>query len=191
MHAAYKQTTFWLKNKHLLTCSLFPFPSSQQGLAAMLGSLLPSADMERATGISVQARVWWFQSKLGQQVDPVAYSAYLSANPSAPRPDPAILARIEEIQVRLGMTSTSSVPSWQAHAPKADLGVKALDGAERGSSGGEGGGQEAPYPEHFKAVIEAVTLGKPVPGVREIPSTVIRQPVSCFMSHSSFLTSLF
>lgn len=167
--------------------------SSQQGLAAMLGTLVPSADMDRATSICLQARIWWFEGRLGEQVDPAAYAAYLAANPSAPRPDPPVLARIEDIQRRLGVAGAagdgSGVPSWQAHAPTADLAVKALDGAARGAAGE--GDQDAPYPEHFKAVIEAVTLGKPVPGVREIPSTVIRQPVSAMARSSlSSLSSL-
>jgi hypothetical protein len=54
--------------------------------------------------------------------------------------------------------------------------VKAADGVAKGEGGG--GGEDAPYPEHFKAVIEAVTLGKPVPGIKEIPNTVVRLPVS-------------
>lgn len=153
-----------------------PSPFFQQGLAAMLGPLMPSTDMNRAVGICLQARMWWFHSKLGRKIDHLAYFAFLTANPEAMPPDEAILARMEEIQIHMGMTPSPAVPSWQAHAPRADLGVKAVDGAGRG--GGKEGGQDAPYPEHFKSVIEAVTTGKPVPGVRDIPSTVVRQPVS-------------
>lgn len=140
----------------------------------MLGSLLPSTDMARATSISLQARTWWFSTKQGVTIAPDSYTAYLASHPGTPYPEPAILALIEDVQRRMGVTGP--VPSWQAHAPKADLGVKAADGAAKGE--GAGGGDDAPYPEHFKAVIEAVTLGKPVPGIKEIPNTVVRLPVS-------------
>lgn len=160
----------------------------------MLGPLVPSTDPDRATAISVQARIWWFQGRLDAHVDPAAYAAYLAATPTAAaaRPDRLILARIEDIQRRLGMAAAgedggASLPSWQLHAPRADLGVKAVDGAAAGGRGrgddagtgtGTGTGPDAPYPEQFRAVIEAVTSGKPVSGVREIPNTVIRQAVS-------------
>jgi hypothetical protein len=119
---------------------------------------------------------------VGIAIDEAAYAQHATSGAESTA-DAAVLERIEDIQKQLRGGSDSSrpgvtgddVPSWQAHAPKADLGVKADDGAPRGNGGGP---DDAPYPEHFKAVIEAVTLGKPVPGVREIPDTVIRQPVS-------------
>lgn len=148
----------------------------------MLGTLLPSTDMARASSISLQARTWWFSTKQGVTIAPDSYAAYLATHPDTPAPEPAILARIEDVQRRMGVMGP--VPSWQAHAPKADLGVKAADGVAKGEGGGgggggsAGGGGDAPYPEHFKAVIEAVTLGKPVPGIKDIPNTVVRLPVS-------------
>lgn len=145
----------------------------------MLGTLLPSTDMARAASTSLQARIWWFGTKQGVTIAPDSYAAYLASHPGTPTPEPAILARIEDVQRRMGLTGgPSDVPSWQVHAPKADLGVKASDGVARE---GGGGGDDAPYPEHFRAVIEAVTQGKPVPGIKEIPNTVVRLPV-CVMS---------
>lgn len=139
----------------------------------MLGTTLPSTDMARAASISLQARIWWFSTKQGVTLTPDSYTAYLSSHPDTHTPEPAILARIEDVQRRMGVTGPSNVPSWQVHAPKADLRVKASDGVARE----DGGGDDAPYPEHFKAVIEAVTHGKPVPGIKEIPNTVVRLPV--------------
>ena len=148
----------------------------------MLGPLLPSTDMSRAASISLQARTWWFGTKQGVAISPESYQSYLASHPDTPTPEPAILARIEDVQRRMGVTGP--VPSWQAHAPKADLRVKAADGAAKEGAGAEGGGggDDAPYPEHFKAVIEAVTMGKPVPGIKEIPNTVVRLPVSALAS---------
>jgi hypothetical protein len=149
----------------------------------MLGQLMPSTDMVRATSTSLQARIWWFRSKQGVEISPESYAAHLASHPDASTPEPAILARIEDVQRRMGMTSASAVPSWQVHAPKADLGVKADDASDHGAAGAGDEG-DAPYPEHFKAVIEAVTTGKPVPGIKEIPNTVVRLPV-CAPSHTT------
>lgn len=139
----------------------------------MLGPLLPSTDMARAASTSLQARIWWFSTKQGVLITPDSYSAHLASHPDTSTPEPAILARIEDVQRRMGMKGESNVPSWQVHAPKADLRVKASDGVERG----EGGEGDAPYPEQFRAVIEAVTQGKAVPGIKEIPNTLVRLPV--------------
>ena len=64
--------------------------------------------------------------------------------------------------------------------------------ADAGATGGDSaspssrrvsnaGGGSAPYPEHFQAIIEAVTTGKPIAGVKEIPDTVLRPTVSTFL----------
>jgi hypothetical protein len=77
------------------------------------------------------------------------------------------------------------LPAWMAQAPqKVDLSKKADDGD---AHGGVGEGQ-APYPAHFQAIIEAVTMGKPVPGVREIPNTVVRQAVCATLSFLAFVS---
>lgn len=136
---------------------------------------MPSADMQRATATSLQARIWWFRSKQGIEISPDSYTAYLESHPDAATPEPAILARIEDVQRRMGMKSASSLPSWQVHAPRADLGVKAADAMDH-LGGAVGDDADAPYPEHFRAIIEAVTTGKPVEGIKEIPNTVVRLP---------------
>lgn len=142
----------------------------------MLGPLTPGYEKQSALGISLQARIWWYKSRLDIEIDRAAYEEYLKADPSASCPDPALLSQIEEIQERMAAVSARpDLPAWQLQAPKVDPNKKADDGTPN-HAGGEG--QDAPYPAHFQAIIEAVTMGKPVPGVREIPNTVVRQPVS-------------
>ncbi|KAK3315137.1 hypothetical protein B0H66DRAFT_564612 [Apodospora peruviana] len=146
-----------------------------QGLVAMLGPLQPGFDREKALGISLQARIWWYKSRLDVEIDRAAYEAYLAAaDPSAHLcPDPSLLIKVGDIQQRMASaTAAPALPSWQLQAPKVDPNKKADDGAS--SHDGKGGGQDAPYPDHFQAIIEAVTTGKPVPGVREIPNIVVR-----------------
>ncbi|KAM7222028.1 hypothetical protein V8F06_002533, partial [Rhypophila decipiens] len=159
-----------------------------QGLVAMLGPLNPGYDRQTALGISLQARIWWYKSRLDIQIDRTAYENYIqqqqpvAANSSSPPPcpDPSLLTQIQEIQERMAAVAAKpDLPAWQLQAPKVDPNKKAEDGLsnhQSSSSAAATAGEDAPYPAHFQAIIEAVTMGKPVPGVREIPNTVVRQP---------------
>jgi len=165
----------------------------------MLGPLSNSLERQKALGVTLQARIWWYASRQSITIDRAAYESWFAASESrGVGVDAALLEKISEIQTRMGISSPSfsssqtgngdggnSLPAWMVSAPqKVDLAKKADDGAgveHTGggtSGGGGGGGGEAPYPAHFQAIIEAVTTGKPVVGVREIPNTVVRQAVS-------------
>ncbi|KAL2171623.1 hypothetical protein VTG60DRAFT_2191 [Thermothelomyces hinnuleus] len=169
-----------------------------QGLMATLGpSLLGTTDgfsRQKALSTTLQARIWWYKSRFNTDVDRAAYEAYSASHPSS-CPDSAILAKLEEIRQRMAgegggaggapgsATSSSSsssssaaganqnIPAWQRNAPKVDLSKKADDGVNHSNTG-----DGAPYPENFQALIEAVTTGKPIPGIKEIPDTVVRPP---------------
>ncbi|KAM7184114.1 hypothetical protein V8F33_013174 [Rhypophila sp. PSN 637] len=151
-----------------------------QGLVAMLGPLTPGYDRQTALGISLQARIWWYKSRLDIQIDRTAYENHIQQQPakdsSSPCPDPSLLTQIQEIQERMAAVAAKpDLPAWQLQAPKVDPNKKAEDGVSNHQSS-SAAGEDAPYPAHFQAIIEAVTMGKPVPGVREIPNTVVRQP---------------
>jgi len=50
-----------------------------------------------------------------------------------------------------------------------------LDGA--GGRGGErGGDDDTPYRKSFAEVVELITAGKPIPGIKEIPDVVLEPP---------------
>ena len=166
-----------------------------------------SAASQQSLGIALQARIWWYHSTQGIAIDRAAYEAHHRAGGSgggsanedahgdaegASRPDRAIVARLEDIQRRMAATAEAEAgdgqfaavpahPAWQSgdRIPKVDLSKKADDGAEgAGGGGGEGAdGADAPYPAHFQAIFAAVRSGEPVPGVRDIPNTVVRHPV--------------
>ncbi|KAK3293270.1 uncharacterized protein B0H64DRAFT_403900 [Chaetomium fimeti] len=153
-----------------------------QGLMATLGPSLVNntADgftRQKALSTTLQARIWWYRSRFNTDIDRALYESYSASNqPSCP--DGAILAKLEEIQQRMsgaapGPSSSSgqNIPAWQLNAPKVDLSKKADDGANHNNTG-----DGAPYPENFQALIEAVTMGKPIPGIKEIPDTVVRPP---------------
>ena len=139
---------------------------------------------QKALSTTLQARIWWYKSRFNLDIDRAAYEAY-SVSHAPTCPDAGILAKLEEIQLRMGggsgtaaSSSSSSaasqnIPAWQLNAPKVDLSKKADD-----SGGHTNLGDGAPYPENFQALIEAVTMGKPIPGIKEIPDTVVRPPVS-------------
>lgn len=63
------------------------------------------------------------------------------------------------------------VPEWQrSGGVKVDLSKKAEDGEGEG----EGEGRKGEYPNKFQAIIEAVTTGKTIEGIREIEERVVR-----------------
>jgi len=176
----------------------------------MLGPLSNTFERQKALGVTLQARIWWYKSRLNIDVDRNAYDSYASSSHHPYQPDSALLDKVEEIQRHMGLMSDNSaaaapdsfangfdggnssrLPEWMVSAPrKVDLLKKADDGATRSPHGDGGGGHDAPYPAHFQAIIEAVTTGKPVPGVKEIPNTVIRQAVGsiflCLSIHFTF-----
>ncbi|KAI1196476.1 hypothetical protein F5X97DRAFT_208838 [Nemania serpens] len=63
-----------------------------------------------------------------------------------------------------------SVPSWQREAPKADLYVA----KDAGPSNSEAGA--LPYPKKFEEIVKFLETGQMIPGVRQIPDTVIDDP---------------
>lgn len=156
----------------------------------MLGPLSNGFERQKALGISLQARVWWYKSRLNTDIDRSAYENYLLSSSSSSAPshsqipnspvDAQLVDKLAEIQQKMGKTPASAsdddLPAWQVQAPKVDLLKKADDGeshsAERGADG------QAPYPDRFNAIIDLITKGTEIPGIKHIPDTVVRQPVS-------------
>ena len=103
------------------------------------------------------ARTAYFTRVLAFPLSAPSYAAFLASHPSHTAPDAALLAIAQ------------GVPEWQVAAPKADLFV---DKAAR--EGGEG----PSYPGRFAELIGFIREGTPISGVREIPDTILRDPVS-------------
>ncbi|KAL2116841.1 hypothetical protein VTJ04DRAFT_9009 [Mycothermus thermophilus] len=87
---------------------------------------------------------------------------------SQPQPQTQAQAQAEQTTP----TPSNPIPAWQLNAPKVDLSVKATDSSVQHAPAADG----TPYPENFQAIVEAVTQGKPIPGIREIPDIVERPP---------------
>ncbi|WYZ36555.1 hypothetical protein EsH8_II_000061 [Colletotrichum jinshuiense] len=62
-------------------------------------------------------------------------------------------------------------PSWQAAAPKADLYVERKPPSQSDNSGQ---GDEPAYPMGFAEMLQMIQKGIPIPGIRQIPDTVVR-----------------
>ncbi|KAK4164988.1 hypothetical protein QBC43DRAFT_316497 [Cladorrhinum sp. PSN259] len=160
-----------------------------QGLHATLGDSLSSTSdpftRRKILDTILQTRIWWYQSRTNTTIDLNSYLAFTEANPRT-SPDQEILKKTKwiysQLKARLAPQSSSSsssqvevqqdIPAWQLQAPKLDLSKKADDHeAREGGSSSDG----APYPDKFQAIIEAVTTGKTIEGIKEIPNTVVRQ----------------
>ncbi|KAK4228372.1 hypothetical protein QBC38DRAFT_155899 [Podospora fimiseda] len=178
------QTTF-------LKFDQFPWTQDRdfiQGLHATLGTSLSSSNDPftrcKLLDTILQTRIWWYQSRTNILIDLNSYLTFTASNPRT-NPDQQILKKTEwiytQLQARLnlqqqqpGSESEVDIPAWQLQAPQMDLSKKADDNEAR-EVGGEAGEGGAPYPDKFQAIIEAVTTGKTIEGIKEIPNTVVRQ----------------
>ncbi|RSL97361.1 hypothetical protein CEP52_010957 [Fusarium oligoseptatum] len=94
--------------------------------------------------------------------------AWLASNPDHTPPD--VLP--EEYRRRDG-ANASPPPAldWQKAAPKADLYI------DRKAAAAQTGSEDQPnYPMGFAEMIKLLKEGKPVPGIRQIPNTIVRDP---------------
>ncbi|KAK1639811.1 hypothetical protein BDP81DRAFT_184064 [Colletotrichum phormii] len=66
-----------------------------------------------------------------------------------------------------------ATPSWQAAAPKADLYVERKAQPPQEGAPGQGGYEPA-YPMGFAQMLEMIQKGILIPGIRQIPNTVVR-----------------
>ncbi|KAI8623529.1 hypothetical protein F5Y19DRAFT_371189 [Xylariaceae sp. FL1651] len=62
----------------------------------------------------------------------------------------------------------SSVPSWQRGAPKAELYVP--------KNAGSLSPEKEPYPKNFEQIVRHLETGQEIPGIRQIPDTVVDDP---------------
>ncbi|KAF2243424.1 hypothetical protein BU26DRAFT_523736 [Trematosphaeria pertusa] len=117
----------------------------QSGLSAILGS---NSTPEQAAELTLRARCFYYARKFIINIDFDAYKAYRNARgrpPPVPNSVPASSAPAS--------TDTAGgilpVPPSNPNEPP------------------------APYPTSFAHIVELVTTGQPIPGIKEIPNTVL------------------
>ncbi|KAL8299611.1 hypothetical protein RB593_009474 [Gaeumannomyces tritici] len=172
-----------------------------KGLIALLGDVEKLHPDPTHGDLALHARIFYYRKVRQVQVDFSAYKLWVdgAGGNSAQMPDQDLLTalywahgRVAAVQgppppnpvhavatfaqkyasrpPEAGVASQDPQPgpAWQQSAPKLDLRV------DRNAAGGGDSGDAAPYPNHFAELIAAVRANKPVPGVREIPDTVVR-----------------
>ncbi|TGJ80109.1 hypothetical protein E0Z10_g8654 [Xylaria hypoxylon] len=142
--------------------------------------------------IALQMRIDRFAERIKIQIDKDAYKQWVSESGNLqPRlfsdqdlaqeiegKVPPEQRRLAILHAKLGYPPyqpasepvDSSVPSWQREAPKAALFVPKV--AEASNPGGEA----LPYPKKFEEIVKFLETGQMIPGVRQIPDTVIDDP---------------
>ncbi|KAK4205612.1 hypothetical protein QBC40DRAFT_260512 [Triangularia verruculosa] len=171
----------------LVAFNSYPWASDRefmQSLVTTLGPLLSpqslSSPFTKSQVLSsiLSLRASSFSAKYNIPITPPTSS-------NLPTPDEEILKKASwlyvNIQKKINNTTAPSqeqqpqqeeVPEWQkSGGVKVDLSKKAVD--DEGQEGGEGD-RKGEYPNKFQAIIEAVTTGKTIEGIREIEEKVVR-----------------
>ncbi|EGX93202.1 hypothetical protein CCM_04574 [Cordyceps militaris CM01] len=147
----------WTKDKAFLS-----------GLHAILGDPNSPNQQGSPADMAVHARIFYYSQRVGVSIDFAAYQAWLAAQPDHTAPNilpPEYLASSSTN----GAAAAAPVLDWQKAAPKADLYV------DRAAAAAAAGDQPA-YPMAFAEMIKLLQEGKEVPGIRQIPNTIIRDP---------------
>lgn len=142
----------------------------QGGLSAILGS---SSSPSQAQELTLRARCFYYSRKKTIPVDFDAYKAWRehidAPPPSAPKSNSTSSPK-----------STSSVSS-AAPAPLFTNGTSSppVPPSEEVSGSVE---EPAPYPQTFTDIVALITSGAPIPGIKDIPPTILHghatQPAS-------------
>ncbi|KAI1381135.1 hypothetical protein F4677DRAFT_117853 [Hypoxylon crocopeplum] len=144
---------------------------------------------------ALQARIQRFEQQTQIKIDGDAYAQWLAHNNQQPpriisehivaeeaiaMPNPEdrnlahLLVELGDPLGQLGLQyhepqlAAAPVPSWQSAAPTAQLYIEKDQAATDPN--------KEPYPKKFEEIVEFLQTGKPIPGIREIPDTVIEDP---------------
>ncbi|KAF5604578.1 hypothetical protein FPCIR_788 [Fusarium pseudocircinatum] len=147
----------WSKDKNFMS-----------GLYAILGEPGQQNPQASLADMAIHARIFYYAQRIGVNIDFSAYKAWLASNPDYQTPD--VLPE-EYRQQDVANASPVPVLDWQKAAPKTDLYI------DRKAAAAQSGSQHQPsYPMGFAEMIQLIQEGKPVPGIRQIPNTVVRDP---------------
>ncbi|CVK86845.1 uncharacterized protein FMAN_05901 [Fusarium mangiferae] len=147
----------WTKDKNFMS-----------GLYAILGEPGQQNPQASLADMAIHARIFYYAQRIGVSIEFSAYKAWLASNP-----DYQPLDVLPEEYRQRDVANASPVPvlDWQKAAPKTDLYV------DRKTAAAQSGSQDQPsYPMGFAEMIKLIQEGKPVPGIRQIPNTVVRDP---------------
>ncbi|RVD88476.1 uncharacterized protein DFL_002661 [Arthrobotrys flagrans] len=137
-------------------------PEFQSGLTQILST---TTDPIQVRHLTRQAKCFFYSRKISRPVSFPLYSAWLDREEhSAPRcrsPSCKVGPPLDPTPVEAMGESNPSIPS---------------DTPTDNTAGGSNGDDKTPYPTSFAHIVELITSGKPIPGIREIPNTLNAAP---------------
>ncbi|KAF2128998.1 hypothetical protein P153DRAFT_292286 [Dothidotthia symphoricarpi CBS 119687] len=122
----------------------------QSGLSAILGS---NSTPEQAAELALRARCFYYARKYTTNIDFDAYKAYRNARGRPPPASASVLTLVP---------STEAIPPAPIESAGGVLPAPA--------SASE---PPAPYPTTFAHIVDLITTGQPIPGIKDIPNTVL------------------
>ncbi|KAL7821411.1 hypothetical protein V8C44DRAFT_314490 [Trichoderma aethiopicum] len=165
------------------------------GLRAILGAPNPSSSSQKGSlrDIATHARIFYYAQRIGVHIDFSAYQAWLARHPDhiIPHIVPPEYEQEPAASPTLASSPSSSSPPaataaaapqaeatpWQQAAPKADLYVQRNKPSSSNSHPQSSSSEPEPaYPIAFAEMIKLLQEGKPIPGIRQIPNTIERDP---------------
>jgi len=158
----------------------YPFgsdPEFQDGLSAILGDpaspTTAEAESERQNLI-LQAKCFYFSRKQNLEVpiDAVQYIAWLDshATPATESSQPSINGTTP-LPLPTSESNTDAAPSQAQPQPPPS---EALQSSQPSASSTTAATEaQAPYPSSFEHIVELITTGQPIPGIEDIPDTVL------------------
>ncbi|KAL4723274.1 hypothetical protein ACLX1H_009764 [Fusarium chlamydosporum] len=136
------------------------------GLNAILGEPTQQNPQASLADMAIHARIFYYAQRIGVNIDFGAYKTWLASKPDHHPPDV-----LPEASRQQDEATSAPVLDWQKAAPKADLYI------DKKAAAAQSGSQDQPnYPMGFAEMIKLIQEGKPVPGIRQIPNTIIRDP---------------
>ncbi|KAI9759382.1 MAG: hypothetical protein M4579_002371 [Chaenotheca gracillima] len=138
----------------------YPWDSDEEfqgGLNAILG---PNPSSEQEEQLTIRARCFYYSRKHDIPVDFDSYKAFRVEH-NCPSP----------VRQQHGSTTTSSANIDGAVSSQAQSLQNGVDTATSSSS--PSSDPNAPYPTSFAHVVDLITKGEAVPGIKEIPDTVL------------------
>lgn len=132
----------------------YPWDEDQEfqgGLRAILGSV---SDPGQVSHLTLRARCYYYARKAGMNVDFDGYKQWV------------------EQQRANGETNEMGGEAMNANNANNDVPVQAT----ATSSGAVGG--DAPKPATFAEIVELIAEGKPIPGIKDIPDTILEGQAS-------------
>ncbi|MCJ1399157.1 hypothetical protein MMC11_002359 [Xylographa trunciseda] len=133
---------------------VYPWSSDeefQSGLRAILG---PNPKAEQAEQLTLRARCFYYARKHNMAIDFDAYRAWHArqGSPTQTMPNDAVPQSCTPGEEQI------SSPSYLATSERLN---------------NESAEPPAPYPLSFSHIVDLITSGQPVPGVKDIPNTVL------------------